>query len=155
MPIDIPVQCRVVAQLQPTKRWGDAGPQYENLLQSKRLVHPADIGKFAVSVKSPNRVHHSFMTPSTLQDMKFWTNGLDGVTTLAQSIQIFDDQPSAIAAALRFRWHEAAIYIVTVDEHREFQVRLVGCMWARNNGVGDQGALSEFSSEVPAFAVIG
>lgn len=134
MNIEIPIWCRVVAQREAIKVWGDTGPQFENILRRELLVAPADIGKFAVSVVLPDLGHESFITPRTATDLRLWSFGLDDANSLQTCVQLFDTCEEAAAAALRFRWQKGVIYEVIPDGEKEGQILLIGRYLATANG---------------------
>lgn len=141
MKIENSIRCRIVAQRNAVKEWGETGPEYENILQRSLLVAPADIGKFVVSVVLPGLSQDTFITPNTMADRVFWSFGLDGVDSLEACVHLFDTPADAATSALRFRWQRAAIYEVTLDSDKEGQILLIGRYWAISN---DLGAAADF-----------
>lgn len=74
-----------------------------------------DINRFALAVVLTGQVTEQFATPLTAIDRMYWTNGLDGVTTIAESILLFKTEDEAISFSQRVKLTSAHLYKLRLD----------------------------------------
>ena len=77
-----------------------------------------DLGRFvlAVVLDREDEISERFATPLTSTDGQYWTNGLDGVETIGESILLFDSEDAAVAFSERVWLKALAVYKLRMDE---------------------------------------
>ena len=94
--------------------WNDSAPP-TRVVRAALQVRAEDWGRYLVSIIGPHDDQERFMTPQTIDDKKFFGNGLEDKTFLSEAFALYESASAAKSAIAKWPRAGALLYQVSYD----------------------------------------